>query len=59
MVGELLDLWGGDMPRSSFQKQRESIATADSAMGTAWGERLDFVWVIKHPDSEVRAGWDG
>ena len=47
------------MPRSSFQKQRESIATADSAMGTAWGERLDFVWVIKHPDSEVRAGWDG
>ena len=57
MVGELLDLWGGDKPRSSFQKQRESIPTADSAMGTAWEERLDFVWVSKV--SEVRAGWDG
>ena len=45
------------MPRSSFQKRRESIATADSAMGTAWEERLDFVWVSKV--SEVRAGWDG
>ena len=47
------------MPRNSFLRQRESIATADSAMGTAWGDRLGFVWVSKHPDTEVGVGWDG
>ena len=53
------------MPRSSFQKQRRSIATAESVMGAAWGEeRLSITWVSKHPDSEdesvgVGMGWDG
>ena len=53
------------MPRSSFQKQRRNIATAESAMGTVWREeRLDIAWVSKHPDSEdesvgVEVGWDG
>ena len=53
------------MPRSSFHKQRRSIATAESVMGTAWGEeKLDIAWVSKHPDSEdasvgVGMGWDG
>ena len=54
------------MPRSSFQKQRRSIATAESVMGTAGGEeRLGITWVSKHPDSEedesvgVRMGWNG
>ena len=28
-------------------------------MGTAWGDRLGFVWVSKHPDTEVGVGWDG
>ena len=53
------------MPRSSFQKQRRNIATAESAMGTVWREeRLDIAWASKHPDSEdesvgVAVGWDG
>ena len=53
------------MPRSSFQKQRRNIATADSALGTVWREeRLDIAWVSKHPDIEdesvgVGVGWDG
>jgi len=53
------------MPRSSFQKQRVSIATAESAMRAAWGEdKLGIAWVSKHPDSEdasvgVGMGWDG
>ena len=53
------------MPRSSFQKQRRSIATAESVMGTAGGEeRLGITWVSKHPDSEdesvrLEMGWDG
>ena len=53
------------MPRSSFQKQRRNIATAESAMGTVWREeRLDIAWVSKHPDSEdetvgVGVDWDG
>ena len=50
------------MPRSLFQKQRRSIATVESAMGTVRGEeRLDIAWVS--PDSEdesvvVEVGWD-
>ena len=52
------------MPRSSVQQQRRSIATAESVMGTAWGEeRLGITWISKHPDSEddsvgVGMGWD-
>ena len=52
------------MPRSSFQKQRRSITTAESVMGVAWGEeRLGITWISKHPDSEddsvgVGMGWD-
>ena len=52
------------IPRSSFQQQRRSIATAESVMGTAWGEeRLGIAWIRKHPDSEdesvgVGMGWD-
>ncbi|CAM9103261.1 unnamed protein product [Laminaria digitata] len=72
LVGELLAAWGGGdvilfstpMPRSSFPKQSRSIATAESVMGTAWGEeKPDIAWVRKHPDSEdasvgVGMGWD-
>ena len=53
------------MLRSSFQKQRRNIATAESAMSTVWREeKLDIQWVSKHPDSEdesigVGVGWDG
>ena len=48
------------MPRSSFQKQRRNIATAESAMGAVWREeRLDIAWVSKHPDSEDESVGDG
>ena len=53
------------MPRSSFRKQRKSIATAENVMDAAWGqERVGITWVRKHPDIEdesvgVGMGWDG
>ena len=51
------------MPRSSFQKERRNIATAESAIDTVWTEKkLDIAWVSKHPNSEdesvgVGVGW--
>ena len=53
------------MPRSSFQKQMRTIATAESDMSTVLSEeRLDIAWVSKDRDSEdesvgVGVGWHG